>query len=104
MNMPLDDIAALAALELGPEETASLQRDLEAILDYVAQLQRVKTEGVEAMAHLGALLQPDGPAADEPAALRPDAVRASLPAEAALANAPAQASGMFAVPKIVERG
>jgi Asp-tRNA(Asn)/Glu-tRNA(Gln) amidotransferase C subunit len=33
---------------------------------------------------------------------RPDEVKASLPPEEALRNAPAQANGLFLVPKIVE--
>ena len=34
--------------------------------------------------------------------VRPDSTRPSLPHEEALSNAPAQANGLFIVPKIVE--
>jgi len=89
--MNLDAIAQLAQLELTPAESAAMQRDLEAILDYIAQLQRIETAGVAPMAQ--AIV------ADTP--LRADEVRPWFSAAEALANAPAQRDGMFEVPKIL---
>ncbi|MGN6593481.1 MAG: Asp-tRNA(Asn)/Glu-tRNA(Gln) amidotransferase subunit GatC [Terriglobales bacterium] len=100
--MPIDvnAIAALASLELSPEEAGPLQTDLARILDYVALLNQMPTEGVPPTAHL----VDNAPEAT----LRDDQVRATVsPWEApaaALANAPAQAGNMFEVPKIIERG
>ncbi|MGH9413329.1 MAG: Asp-tRNA(Asn)/Glu-tRNA(Gln) amidotransferase subunit GatC [Terriglobales bacterium] len=103
MNVNISDIAALAALDLSPAEGAAMERDLASILDYIAQLSRIVTEGVEAMAHLGARLQP-AEAQNEELTLRRDEARAGFSPAEALGNTPAQAGGMFEVPKIVERG
>lgn len=92
--MNIADIAALAHLDLTPEESAAMQRDLASILDYVAQLGQIDTAGVEPMAQ--PLLAG--------APLRADTVRPGFSSAAALANAPAAAQGMFQVPKIIERG
>ena len=85
-------IAGLAKLELTAEEEARFTRDLSQVLDYVAQLEKWDTSGVEPMYH-------PLPVFD---ALRADAPGASLSQEAALANAPAQEDGQFRVPKVVE--
>ncbi len=45
------DIAHLARLELNETELESMARQLGAIVDYVAQLQQVPTDGVEPLAH-----------------------------------------------------
>ncbi|HOG28806.1 MAG TPA: Asp-tRNA(Asn)/Glu-tRNA(Gln) amidotransferase subunit GatC [Vicinamibacterales bacterium] len=71
-------VAALAGLELAPADAARLHAQLASIVGYVGQLQDADTSG-------GAPGQADQPAAD---ALRPDDVRASLPADAVLMNAP----------------
>ncbi|HUX66830.1 MAG TPA: Asp-tRNA(Asn)/Glu-tRNA(Gln) amidotransferase subunit GatC [Terriglobales bacterium] len=89
--MNLAAIAQLAQLDLTPAEAEAMQRDLQAILDYIAQLQQIETSGVEPMAQ--ALV------ADTP--LRADTVQPWFSAEEALANAPAQRDGMFEVPKIL---
>lgn len=85
-------IAGLAKLELTPEEEARFTRDLGQVLDYVAQLEKWDTTGIEPMYH-------PLPCFD---ALRPDVPGASLDRDAALANAPAQEDGQFRVPKVVE--
>lgn len=85
-------IAALAKLELTAEEEARFSRDLGQVLEYVAQLEKWDTSGVEPMYH-------PLPVFD---ALRPDTPGSSLSQEQALANAPAQEDGQFRVPKVVE--
>jgi aspartyl-tRNA(Asn)/glutamyl-tRNA(Gln) amidotransferase subunit C len=47
----IEHIAALARLSLTDEEKAAFQRQLSSILDYVGQLQKVDTSGVEPMSH-----------------------------------------------------
>src|SRR5262249_36769905 len=71
-------IAHLARLELSDAELATMTRQLGAILDYVAQLQQVDTEGVEPLAH----------ALDVHNVFREDVPAPSLPAGQALANPP----------------
>ena len=62
------------------------------ILGYIKQLEELDVTDVEPMAHAVPLAN----------VLRADEVRPSIPQEAALANAPKQANGLFIVPKIVE--
>ncbi len=87
-------IATLARLDLSPEEERLFAGQLSAILDYVEQLKALDVSGVEPMTH--AL------AAGEAPALREDEVRPGLPAERALAAAPARAGTCFQVPRIIE--
>jgi aspartyl-tRNA(Asn)/glutamyl-tRNA(Gln) amidotransferase subunit C len=97
MSLSLDEvrrIAALARLELSPEEEAVLPGQLSAILDYVRQLEELDVSGVEPMTH--AL------AAGDAAPLREDEVRPSLGTGEALAGAPAREGTWFKVPRIIE--
>jgi len=79
-------VAELANLELTAEEVSHMQRDLNAVLGYIAQLNELDTTGVPAMAQvgemLGALEDLDG------AALRVDSVRPSVDRAAVMASAP----------------
>jgi len=87
-------IAGLARLRLSAEEERTFAEQLSAILDHVRQLEELDVSGVEPMTH--AL------AAGEVPALRPDANRPGLPAEEALAQAPAREGTCFKVPRIIE--
>jgi aspartyl-tRNA(Asn)/glutamyl-tRNA(Gln) amidotransferase subunit C len=46
-------IARLARLSISSEEVSRLQRDLDRIVTFVAQLREVNTEGVMPMSHAG---------------------------------------------------
>ncbi|HXE30229.1 MAG TPA: Asp-tRNA(Asn)/Glu-tRNA(Gln) amidotransferase subunit GatC [Terriglobales bacterium] len=92
--MDIAHIAALAHLDLTPEEASAMQRDLLSILDYVNQLNQIDTQGVEPMAQPLVAGSP----------LRSDAVQPWFSQAEAMANAPAAAHGMFEVPKILDRG
>ena len=97
MPLSVDDvrhIAALARLQLTPEEEPRMAAQLSAILDYVRQLEELDVSGVEPMTH--AL------AAGEDTPLREDEVLPRLPPEQALANAPAREGTTFKVPRIIE--
>jgi aspartyl-tRNA(Asn)/glutamyl-tRNA(Gln) amidotransferase subunit C len=85
-------VANLARIALTPDEEAKLGSQLGDILGYVKKLEELDVTGVEPMAHAVPLTN----------VLRADEVRPSIPQEAALANAPKQANGLFVVPKIVE--
>jgi aspartyl-tRNA(Asn)/glutamyl-tRNA(Gln) amidotransferase subunit C len=85
-------VAALARLELAPDEEGRLTGQLNAILEYMGQLAEVDTAGVEPTSHVLPLTN----------VLRDDVVRAGLSTAEALANAPAAEQGHFAVPKIIE--
>ncbi len=94
-------VAELANLELTAEEEPRMQRDLNAVLGYIAQLSEVDTTGVEPMAQVGAVLGVSGDLTGE--ALRPDVVRPSIDRRAVMASAPESDGRFFKVPKVIER-
>lgn len=91
-------VAELANLELTADETPRMQRDLNAILDYVDQLNELDTTGVEPLAQVSEL----GEGVDAPA-LRADEVRPSLDRAAVMHQAPETNGEFFKVPKVIER-
>lgn len=97
-------MAELAHLELTPEEEPRMRRDLNAILDYVAQLGELDTSAVEPMAQVSDVLAGSTETAPEKlSVLRDDLPRPSLPREAVMASAPETDSVFFKVPKVIER-
>ncbi|WP_419805694.1 Asp-tRNA(Asn)/Glu-tRNA(Gln) amidotransferase subunit GatC [Terriglobus sp.] len=103
-SVTLDDVrhvAALASLDLTADEEPRMQRDLNAILAHVAQLQELDTTGVPPMAQVGELLQT--PAAPAGGDLRTDGERPSFPRAAILHEAPETDGRFFKVPKVIER-
>ena len=95
MSLTLDQtrwVAHLARLSLSDAELEAMTRDLSAIVDYVNQLQKVNTDGVEPLAH----------ALDVQNVFRDDEPSPSLPPDAALANAPARHDNFFSVPAVLE--
>jgi aspartyl-tRNA(Asn)/glutamyl-tRNA(Gln) amidotransferase subunit C len=91
-------VAELASLQLTPDETGGMLKDLNAILDYVAELNELDTTGVEPMAQVTELAE-----AASKSVLRPDAVVASLDRATVLAEAPETNGAFFKVPKVIER-
>jgi aspartyl-tRNA(Asn)/glutamyl-tRNA(Gln) amidotransferase subunit C len=101
----LQRVADLANLELSDNEQLSLLRDLNSILDHVAQLNELDTSAVPAMAQVGeaiaAPLHSNG--FDSRATLRPDLHAPSLDRQLVLAAAPDSDHTYFLVPKVIER-
>lgn len=92
-------IARLARIQLSTDEIAQTQKDLSRILDLMARLQAVDTQGVEPMAH------PLSAHQDIQLRLRDDAAAPTNTEEqraALMSNAPAQAEGLFLVPTVIE--
>ncbi|HLV28437.1 MAG TPA: Asp-tRNA(Asn)/Glu-tRNA(Gln) amidotransferase subunit GatC [Burkholderiaceae bacterium] len=92
-------IARLARIQLSTDEIAQTQKDLSRILDLMARLQAVDTQGVEPMAH------PLSAHQDIQLRLREDAAAPTNTEEqraALMSNAPAQAEGLFLVPTVIE--
>ena len=85
-------VAHLARIALTPEEEQKLGAQLAHILGYIEKLKELDVTDVEPTAHAVPLTN----------VTRPDELRTSLPHEEAMRNAPAQANGLFVVPKIVE--
>ena len=103
-TVSLDDVshvAALANLQLTEAEMPRMAQDLNAVLEYIAQLSQVDTDGVEPMAQVAEMLghEPEGSGA----ALRRDAVRPSVNRAAVMEEAPESDGRFFKVPKVIER-
>lgn len=97
-------VAELAYLELTPEEETRMQRDLNAILGYVAQLGELDTAQVSPMAQVAELPgTADGLQTDRASVLRDDTIRPCLPHQNAMAAAPETDGVFFKVPKVIER-
>jgi aspartyl-tRNA(Asn)/glutamyl-tRNA(Gln) amidotransferase subunit C len=94
-------VAELANLELTPEEEPRMQRDLNAILGHIAQLNELDTTDVPAMAQVGEVLA--GVQDASGAALRSDEVRPSVDRALVMASAPETDGRFFKVPKVIER-
>jgi aspartyl-tRNA(Asn)/glutamyl-tRNA(Gln) amidotransferase subunit C len=94
-------VAELANLELTAAEEPRMQRDLNAILGYIAQLNELDTAGVPPMAQVGEVL--GGLLQDRGESLRADEVRPSLDRAAVMACAPETDGRFFKVPKVIER-
>lgn len=85
-------MAELARLSLSEGETQQITRDLDQVLDYVAALASVGTDGVEPTAHVLPLETP----------LRADEAVDGMDPELAVVNAPEAAGNAFVVPKVIE--
>jgi aspartyl-tRNA(Asn)/glutamyl-tRNA(Gln) amidotransferase subunit C len=94
-------VAELANLELTAEEEPRMQRDLNAILRHIAQLNELDTAEIPAMAQVGEIL--GGVADTTGASLREDAVRPSLDRAAVMTEAPESDARFFKVPKVIDR-
>lgn len=94
----VERVAELAHLQLTPEETSGMLVDLNAILDYVAELNQLETSGIAPLAQvseLGDAVGASAPRADE---MRPSVDRAVV-----LHEAPESDQTFFKVPKVIER-
>ena len=94
-------VAELANLDLTSEEVPHMQRDLNAILGHIAQLNELDTTGVPAMAQVGEMLGAEIESTG--AQLRADAERASLDRVAVMDAAPESDGRFYKVPKVIER-
>ena len=94
MAISLDEvrhIARLANLEFTEEEQERFTRQLNSILEYIAQLSRLDTAAIEPTSHVESGSH----------ALREDRLQPSLSREEALANAPESERGLFKVPRVL---
>lgn len=88
----VENVAKLARLQLTPEELDRYGKQLAAILDYIAKLEKLDVQGLEPLAQ----------AVDTSNVFRDDTPRPGLARDAALQNAPEKNGDFFIVPKIVE--
>jgi aspartyl-tRNA(Asn)/glutamyl-tRNA(Gln) amidotransferase subunit C len=85
-------IAHLARIAVAEQDVPHLQGELNAILDFVAQLDEVDVEGVEPMTSVTPMAMKK----------RQDRVTDGEIADKIVANAPASEDHFFLVPKVVE--
>lgn len=88
----VEKVATLARLEMTSTERDTFAKQLSEILTHVEKLKQYDTNGIE----------PTATVLGQVNVFREDAVRPSLPAEKALANAPERERDGFCVPRILE--
>jgi aspartyl-tRNA(Asn)/glutamyl-tRNA(Gln) amidotransferase subunit C len=104
ISVTLDDVrrvAELANLELTAEEEPRMQRDLNAILGYIADLNELNTADVLPMAQVAEILGDQVKASAE--ALRADVLTPCLDRKVVMEEAPETDGVFFKVPKVIER-
>jgi aspartyl-tRNA(Asn)/glutamyl-tRNA(Gln) amidotransferase subunit C len=94
----VDRVAELAHLKLSPDEARSMLHDLNAILDYVAQLNELDTSFVEPLSQVIELGSTRGSTS-----LREDHRKPSLDRGEVMMQAPEANQAFFKVPKVIER-
>ena len=92
MKMDIEKVARLARLELSEDEKETFENQMEQILTYMEQLNRIDTAGVEPTSHAIPVYN----------VFRDDEVKPSFPREEVLAIAPEEEDGHFKVPRIIE--
>jgi aspartyl-tRNA(Asn)/glutamyl-tRNA(Gln) amidotransferase subunit C len=85
-------IAHLARIGVSEEETPHLQGEINAILQFIEQLEAVDVEGVEPMTSVIPMKLP----------MREDVITDGGIVDKVLANAPLTEDGFFLVPKVIE--
>ena len=89
-------IAALARLDLAPQESERMLAQINGFFDIVERMRSVDTTGVEPLPHPVATIR------DIALRLRDDRVSEADEREANLRSAPAIEDGLFLVPRVIE--
>jgi aspartyl-tRNA(Asn)/glutamyl-tRNA(Gln) amidotransferase subunit C len=92
MKMDIEKVARLARLKLSEEEKRVFGDQLEQILTYMEQLNRLDTKGVEPTSHAIPIVN----------VFREDEVKPSFSREEVLGISPDQEDEHFKVPRIIE--
>ena len=87
----IDRLGYLSKLEFKGDKREAIKKDLGKIIDFVAQLEKVDTEGVEPLIHMTAGVN----------VLRQDVAEQNYTQKDALKNAPVGDSDYFKVPKVL---
>ena len=91
-NKTIETISYLARLELEKDKKEKITKDLESIINFVAELQDLNTEDVAPLAN----------PLEKVAPKREDSVTSKSRKEAFLTNSPESDQDYFVVPKVVE--
>src|SRR6202012_2190561 len=92
-SQTVDKIAHLARLELAPDEKQEMIGDMNKVLDFMAKLNEVNTDGIEPLVYM----------TDEVNVYREDVVKQEITHEEALQNAPKHDENYFLVAKVIEK-
>jgi len=99
-------VAALANLELTPEELPAMGRDLNAILGYIAQLNELDVANVAPMAQVSEIVLgviPDAAGVEAETPLREDTPVPCLERAPVMQAAPETDGAFFKVPQVIGR-
>ena len=91
-SINIDHLAKLANLPLTEEEKEKFEKQLQETLDYVDQLQKIDTKGIEPTSHVTGLEN----------VVREDTAKPSLSQDEALQNTKSKHNGLFKVKAILE--
>jgi len=94
----VERVAELAHLKLAADEMPGMVHDLNAILDYVAELNELDTSAVVPLAQVSELEGTGGPAS-----VREDEILPSLERGVVMRQAPEADGVFFKVPKVIEK-
>jgi aspartyl-tRNA(Asn)/glutamyl-tRNA(Gln) amidotransferase subunit C len=92
-NQTVEKLANLAQLQFNDTEKEAIRVDLEKMIGFIQQLEKVDTTGVEPLLHIS----------DAVNVLRADVVSGSISREDALLNAPSKDVQFFTVPKVIKK-
>ena len=87
----VEHVASLARLSFSPQEKRKLAEELNDILRYMEQLNKLDTTHIEPLSQVVELSN----------VLRNDVLKPSLPRRSVLQNAPAKTEQFFKVPKVI---
>lgn len=89
----IDHIAHLSRLEFKGEDKASIQKDMERMIEFVDKLSEVDTANVEPLIFMS----------EEINRVREDEPKVTVSHEEALKNAPKKDSDYFRIPKVLDK-
>jgi aspartyl-tRNA(Asn)/glutamyl-tRNA(Gln) amidotransferase subunit C len=96
-------VAALANLELTPEELPAMGRDLNAILGYIAQLNELDVTNIAPMAQVSEVIAEISPGTEAGTPLREDMPVPCLERAPVMQAAPETDGAFFKVPQVIGR-
>ena len=97
-NEDVERVAELAHVKLTSDEAIGMVKDLNAILNYVAQLEELDTTSVSPLEQMSELNN-----AGATSSLRQDFVKESLSRSEVMSQAPETDQSFFKVPKVIDR-
>lgn len=89
----VDNLSNLSKLSFNEQEKFAIKEDLEKMIGFIEQLQKIDTIGVEPLQHISAATN----------VLREDELKGSISKQEALQNAPQTDGNYFTVPKVIKK-